>query len=595
MNLPSTEEYDRYSRLRALVDRADELPIAEWPDFVGRECPSDPALRAEALRLLEQLHRARVERFLEHPASATVSEETTEDYRTHELSGDSTTSIGKYAVVRRFDVSSGQAAAYLALDPDLERHVVLKRYHGDPGEIEEGRALAKVASPFVARCYGIERIEGESYLVVEYIPGRNLNEVRRDGPMDPARVVGIVANLAEGVAAVHARGLIHRDIKPANVILHDDGRPRLVDFGLAAHLGSPRLHEIAGSPSYMAPEQARGHGDRIDHRVDIFGLGGVLYALLTGRPLYHGPDLGSTLKLAEKAEITPPRRLDPKVPAPIEAVCLKALALAPENRHGTALEFARALERARLLVRVRRLLPAAGAAILLLVAAAWLWPKGAPPPPAASVPIEARTAAAGPIAVEIAVTHYRDRGAERPPEPVGVISEQTLRGDPPRLKDLVRVRATLSRPAYTYLIAVNPDGKDQLCFPAGGRSSDAPCRDLDFPEDPKDYFWLTDGAGVQAFVLVASDRPLPAYDAWKSQIPGGLAWSPPVGEALWTYDGSPTPDPAPGRGRVRGDIVRRQAAPAALVTLCERLRRSPGVSTVHAVAFPVKSDQEILK
>ena len=196
-------------------------------------------------------------------------------------------------------------------------------------------------SPFVARCYGIERIDGELYLVVEYIPGRNLGEVRRDGPMDPARVVRIMAELAQGVAAVHARGLIHRDIKPANVILHDDGRPRLVNFGLAAHLGSPRLRQVAGSPPYMAPEQARGHGDRVDHRVNIFGLGGVLYALLTGRPPYQAPDLGSTLKLAEKAEITPPRRLDPKVPAPIEAVCLKAMAAAPENRYGTALEFAR--------------------------------------------------------------------------------------------------------------------------------------------------------------------------------------------------------------------------------------------------------------
>ena len=176
-----------------------------------------------------------------------------------------------------------------------------------------------------------------------------------------------------------------------------------------------------------------------------------------------------------------------------------------------------------------------------------------------------------------------------------MVSERTLRSDPPRLKDLVRVRVTLSRPAYGYLIALNPDGKDQLCRPVGDRSPDAPRRELDFPEDPKDYFGLTDGVGVQAFVLVASDRPLPAYDAWKSQVPGGLAWSPPVGDALWTYDGPPTSDPARPRGQVRGDIVRRQAAPEALVTLCDRLRQSPGVSAVCAVAFPVKADQEIVK
>jgi hypothetical protein len=594
MNVPSTEECDRFNRLRDLVDRTAELPSAEWPAFLERECPADPALRAEALRLVEQSRRARAEGFLEHAASATVSTDATQDRRPGEPSGASPTFIGKYGVVRRFDVSSGQAAAYLALDPDLERHVVLKRYHGDPGEAEEGRALAKVASPFVARCHGIERIEGELYLVVEYIPGRNLAEVRRDGPMDPARVVGIVADLAEGVAAVHARGLIHRDIKPANVILHDDGRPRLVDFGLAVHLGSPRLHEIAGSPPYMAPEQARGHGDRVDHRVDIFGLGGVLYHLLTGRPPYQAPDLGSTLALAQKAEMSPPRQLNPKVPSPIDAVCLKAMAAAPENRHGSAPEFARDLRRAWLLVRLRRFLPAAAAAVLLIGAAAWLWPRGAAPPPAVAGPSKAPAPDAGPIEAEIAVTHYKDLGGKFARE-VGVLSDRTLRSDPLLFNDLVRVRVTLSRPAYAYLVALNPDGKDQLCLAAGSRSPDAPRRELDFPEDPMDHFKLNDGVGVQAFVLVASDRPLPEYDAWKSQVPGGLSWSPPSGDVLWTYDGPPTSEPSRRRGQLRGDIVRREAAPEALVNLCDRLRQSPGVAAVHAVAFPIKPNQEIMK
>jgi hypothetical protein len=270
------------------------------------------------------------------------------------------------------------------------------------------------------------------------------------------------------------------------------------------------------------------------------------------------------------------------------------MAAAPENRYGTALEFARALERAWLLVRLRRLLPAAAAAVLLLGVAAWLWSRGAPPPPVAAGLLKAPAPDAGPIEAEIIVTHYKDLDGKLAKE-VGVVSERTLWSDPPRLKDLVRVRATLSRPAYAYLIALNPNGKDQLCLPAGGRSPDAPRRELDFPEDPKDYFDLTDGVGVQAFVLVASDRPLPAYDAWKSQLPGGLAWSPPVGDAIWTYDGPPTSDPARRRGQVRGDIVRRQVASEGLVSLCDRLRRSPGVAAVHAVAFPVKSDQEVVK
>ena len=289
--------------------------------------------------------------------------------------------------------------------------------HGPSGEAEEGRALAKVVSPYVARCHGIERIDGEAYLVVEYVPGRNLAEVRRDGPLDLAQVVRILAQLAEGVAAVHARGLIHRDIKPANVILHDDGTPRLVDFGLTAHLGGSRLRELSGSPPYMAPEQARAEWDRIDFRTDVFGLGGVLYKLLTDHAPHAGSTLNEVLEHAKKADVTPPRQLDPTIPAPVEAVCLKALAAAPENRYTTALEFAAALRQAIEPTPVAPPSPpesppgCAGACLRpvvacgLLALAVWLSPTR--PLSHISGP------AAGPLQAEIAVKHYKEMGDGR--------------------------------------------------------------------------------------------------------------------------------------------------------------------------------------
>ena len=291
------------------------------------------------------------------------------------------------------------------------------------GEAEEGRALAQVGSPYVARCHGIERIDGEAYLVVEYVPGRNLAEVRRDGPLDLAQVVRILAQLAEGVAAVHARGLIHRDIKPANVILHDDGTPRLVDFGLAAHLGGSRLRELSGSPPYMAPEQARAEWDRIDFRTDVFGLGGVLYKLLTDHAPHAGSTLTEILEHAKKADVTPPRQLDPTIPAPVEAVCLKALAAAPENRYTTALEFAAALRQAieptpvapptpARNPRLGALGPACGGRCLRapgaggLALAEGLGDRDHRRPPVARP-------AAGPLQAEIAVEHYKEMGDGR--------------------------------------------------------------------------------------------------------------------------------------------------------------------------------------
>jgi hypothetical protein len=191
------------------------------------------------------------------------------------------------------------------------------------------------------------------------------------------------------------------------------------------------------------------------------------------------------------------------------------------------------------------------------------------------------------------VEHFKERGDGHQVVPHGTMSEISLARDPPRLKDLVRVHVRLSRPAYVYLIALNPNGKDQLCLPAGGIVSSSPRRQLDFPKDPADYFGLTDGVGLQAFVVVAFDRSLPAYETWKAQVPGGLAWTPVDQEGLWTYDSAAPSDVARFRGQLRGEILRRESAPEALVNLCDRLRRSPGVSLVRAVAFPVKPEEEI--
>ena len=475
MNSTLPYDPDRYRQLRELVDRAAERPTAEWAAFLEEECPTDPVLQSEALRLLAHALAASADGFLEPAAPTTEPSPESVAHGEPNRGLAEPIQVGKYLIVRRFSESSGQAAAYLAFDPDLERHVVLKRYHSghhaQSGEADEGRALAKVVSPYVARCHGIERIDGEAYLVVEYVPGRNLAEVRSDGPLDLARVVRILGQLAEGVAVVHARGLIHRDIKPANVILHDDGTPRLVDFGLTAHPGGSRLRGLSGSPPYMAPEQARAEWDRIDFRTDVFGLGGVLYKLLTDHSPHAGSTLSELLEHAKKADVTPPRELDPTIPTRVEAVCLKALAAAPENRFTTPLEFAAALRQAieptpvapPTPASVRRWgLPAAAVACGLLALAVWLWPRGSGTATRVDHPGISKPAA-GSLQAEITVKHYKELGDGRRVVPQGTISETSLASNPPRLKDLVRVQVTLSHPAYGYLIALNPNGTIQLC------------------------------------------------------------------------------------------------------------------------------------
>jgi serine/threonine-protein kinase len=293
------------------------------------------------------------------------------------------TGIGKYQVVRKLG-GGGQAGAYLAFDPDLRRHVVIKLYHEAQTEHEqevilrEGRALARVRSPYVAQCHSAERHEGVPYLVVEYIPGKNLAEAQRRRPLPLDRAVELVGRVAEGLAAVHACGLLHRDIKPANILVGDDGTPRLVDFGLAVPLAGESLRGVSGTLAYMAPEQARGETERIDPRSDVFGLGAVLYDLLTGRPPYRADSQEALWNAAREGDVTPPRRHNPKLPASVNDLCLRCLAKSPTQRFASAAELVQAIRRWQRFRRWTgqelaerrgwpRLVPLVAAAVALLV------------------------------------------------------------------------------------------------------------------------------------------------------------------------------------------------------------------------------------
>jgi hypothetical protein len=285
--------------------------------------------------------------------------------------------VGKFRVVRALG-QGGQASTLLAFDPDLKRHVVLKLYHAarTPEEQElvlrEGQALARVRSPYVAQCHSAERDRGVPFLVMEYIPGRNLADEHRARPLSTDEALDVVSRLAEGLAAVHACGLLHRDVKPGNVLIGEDGRPRLVDFGLAAPLASADLSHLSGTLAYMAPEQARGQVERIDARTDLYGLGAVLYDLLTGRPPHTGATRPALLAAARAGDVEPVNKFNPQVPPAVHELCLRCLARDPVNRFASASELAEAIRRLRQPSRRRwPLLAAAGAgvtaAVVLLV------------------------------------------------------------------------------------------------------------------------------------------------------------------------------------------------------------------------------------
>ncbi len=278
--------------------------------------------------------------------------------------------VGKYIVGDPIG-RGGQSVAMRAWDPDLERDVVLKVYHSaeTPEQreqvLKEGRALAKIASPYVARCHTVETFANNPCLVLEYVPGMNLASQVQLSVYSPEDAAEVIAKIADGLEAVHQCGLVHRDLKPDNIVIQSDGTPKIIDFGLSTR-GAASVQDTSGTAVYMPPERALGDSGG-DVRGDIFGLGTILYEMLTGRPPFIAASREEALENARRGQLSAP------LPNPhhgVSKVCLQCLCPAPAKRYKSAAEAAEAVRRSvrgfnknYLLVALVLLLPFVGFAI----------------------------------------------------------------------------------------------------------------------------------------------------------------------------------------------------------------------------------------
>jgi eukaryotic-like serine/threonine-protein kinase len=210
----------------------------------------------------------------------------------------------------------------------------------------EARSAASVAHDHVVAIHAVDSWKGLPYLVMQYVPGKSLQaRIECDGPLAVREVLRIGMQVASGLAAAHAQGLVHRDIKPANILLENGiERVRITDFGLARAADDASISQsgvAAGTPHYMAPEQAR--CDPIDSRVDLFGLGGVMYAMCTGHPPFRAGTAMAVLRRVCEDTPSSIRADHPEVPAWLEAIIAKLLAKDPAARFQTAAEVAELL------------------------------------------------------------------------------------------------------------------------------------------------------------------------------------------------------------------------------------------------------------
>ncbi|MEZ6187276.1 MAG: serine/threonine-protein kinase [Planctomycetota bacterium] len=203
----------------------------------------------------------------------------------------------------------------------------------------EGEALARLRHPGIVGVHEVGEVGGVPFLALELIPGQTLRErVETAGPLSPAVAAALAAGLADAVGAMHAQGILHRDLKPSNVILDPEGRARLIDFGIVYEVASreTRLTQsgaLVGTPEFLAPEQAQGRRDLLGPPTDVYGIGGVLYFALTGRPPHTAEHLPGLLLAVESGRVTSVRELRPDVPPGLARVCMRALARDPRQRY----------------------------------------------------------------------------------------------------------------------------------------------------------------------------------------------------------------------------------------------------------------------
>jgi serine/threonine protein kinase/WD40 repeat protein len=244
-------------------------------------------------------------------------------------------------VLRAFDEKLHRVVAIKVLTPEMAATTLARKRF-----LREARTAAAVRHENVVSIYGVEE-NPIPYLVMEYVPGKTLQQLLDDdGPLSLPDVLRLGKQIANGMAAAHAEDLIHRDVKPCNILLEDgpEQRLKITDFGLARTLDDATMTQdglIAGTPMYMAPEQA--HGDKLDQRADLFSFGSVLYQMLSGRPPFPAPSTLAVLKRVTEDTPGPIQEIVPEVPDWMCNLIGHLHAKHPDDRYGSARELSELL------------------------------------------------------------------------------------------------------------------------------------------------------------------------------------------------------------------------------------------------------------
>jgi serine/threonine protein kinase/Tfp pilus assembly protein PilF len=264
--------------------------------------------------------------------------------------------LGDYELLEEVG-RGGQGVVFRARQKSLNRTVALKvislgqwasKAHLKRFRLE-AEAAARLEHPGIVPIHDVGERDGSCYFSMKFVEGGQLDEVARRASMSTRQAAELIAKVARTVHYAHEHGILHRDIKPGNILLDAKGEPHLTDFGLARLVESEssvtHTLDVLGTPSYMAPEQAVGNNAAVSTVTDVYGLGAVLYQLLTGQPPFAGGATYETIKLLLDTEPKQPGLLNPKIDRDLSTICLKCLEKDPKRRYSSALALAEDLER----------------------------------------------------------------------------------------------------------------------------------------------------------------------------------------------------------------------------------------------------------
>lgn len=491
--------------------------------------------------------------------------------------------IGKYRIVERLG-GGGQGDVFRAVHPTLGRDVAIKWAHqsvvGDAHAriIEEGKVLARLEHPGLVRVYDVDVHQGRPFVVFEYLAGQSLAEQMKRATFSPRAAARLIVQTARPLGYIHQQGILHRDIKPGNILIDAQGQPRLLDFGLAHqaqpwHGETPLESGVSGTLPYMAPEQARGDSDAVSPRTDQFSLAAVLYHLLTGRPPHQGGNQTAVWELARKGEVTPPRRVNPRVPRGLDRICMKALAVAPNQRYASVGEFARAL---RKFVHRPRFIGAclALSVLLLMVGLALAFRPSKPP----------ASPAAGALSGELIVRIWSPDESKK-----GLVVGKDFGVLPTHNGEKVHLEARVNQPAYLYLLWLDSKGNVDPLYPWNRTFDKLPAvqelrSDLHSPPELDRGWPMVGPSGLDTALLLIRHTPL-AAEVDLREVIGELPAAPlrnPQEVAIRGFDAG-QPVNAIDVGAFRGLGQEAQKIDEPILQLMERLR--PHFESIRAVRF----------